>query len=105
VRAADREHLQATRMLARLLSGLAPGEVAGERVTVPKARQQWASARGRQVTEELRSGGYPVHGDLGRLVPRYGSRTRPRLDEVLVLVTETCLGLARSQVSLRRAEP
>ena len=54
---------------------------------VPEPFQDWARERAARLVEDLRAGGYPVHGRLDRLVPRFEGRpTRPRLEDVLDLV-------------------
>jgi hypothetical protein len=50
------------------------------------------------MAAELSGGGYPVHGDLDRIVPRpEGLPTHPRLPEVLDVVLDACLDRAGRQ--------
>ena len=94
VRAAAPRREVVLRGLVRTLDAAPTGIPAGPTasLTVPEPFQDWAGERAARLVEDLRAGGYPVHGRLDRLVPRFESRpTHPRLGQVLDLVLETCL--------------
>jgi hypothetical protein len=61
-------------------------------LTVPGPFRQWATERARRVADDLGEGGYPVLGDLVRIVPRSeGLPTGPRRDDVLRVALDACL--------------
>ena len=61
-------------------------------LTVPEPFREWVTARARRVADDLAEDGYPVLGDLVRIVPRSeGLPTGPRRDDVLRVVVEACL--------------
>ena len=67
---------------------------------LPHRFRDWATARATRLTADLRAGGYPVHGDLVRVVPRFESLpTAPRHDDVLRVVVGACLRRAASTSS------
>ena len=71
-------------------------------LTVPEPFRQWTIARARRVADDLREGGYPVHGDLVRIVPRTpGLPNGPRRGDVLRVAVEACL---RKAPQPRKAE-
>lgn len=77
----------------------------GGGLTVPAAFAGWAAERARGLADELRSGGYPVHGDPDRVVPRSaGLPTRPSRADVLRTVVDACLGQAGASTGPRKAE-
>lgn len=61
---------------------------------VPDAQRAWVDARSRRITDDLRAGGYAVHGDLDRIAPRHVGAPHPRSADVLDLVLDTCLRAA-----------
>ncbi len=63
-------------------------------LAIPAAHRGWADARARRITEDLRAGGYAVHGDLDRIAPRHGGAPHPRTPDVLDVVLATCLRAA-----------
>ncbi len=77
----------------------------GHPLTVPDPFRTWALDRARAQAEEIRSGGYPVHGDLDRIVPRFeGLPSRPRDTDVLRVVLDACLGHLGTDAHPRRAD-
>jgi hypothetical protein len=69
-------------------------------LTVPAAYRPWARTRGERVVEELRSGGYPVHGRLVDAVPRFGGMpAHPRRGDALDLVVHACLAHTSSSLA------
>ncbi|MGH3444558.1 MAG: hypothetical protein ACRDPB_04210, partial [Nocardioidaceae bacterium] len=76
-------------LVARLPRSAAP-------LTVPPRFQPWARARALRMAEQLRAGGYVVHGDLeDGVVPRFAAvASRPSGSTVLTLVALACLDLA-----------
>jgi len=61
-------------------------------LSVPAEHRDWCADRAEQVTDDLRAGGYPVHGRLEDLVPRFeGLPTRPPRAEVLAVALAACL--------------
>jgi hypothetical protein len=61
-------------------------------LTVPEPFREWVTARARRVADDLREDGYPVIGDLVRIVPRSeGLPTGPRRDDVLRVAVDACL--------------
>ena len=71
-------------------------------LAVPEPFREWAGTRARRVADDLREGGYPVLGDLVRIVPRSeGLSSGPRRDDVLRVAVDACLHQA---VALRKAE-
>jgi hypothetical protein len=78
-------------MLAGRLETLAPGST----LSLPARFRDWASQRARRLADDLRADGYPVHGDLETLVPRWEARpVRPRRSAVLELVVRAALDQA-----------
>lgn len=77
-----------------------PGMPDGPGLAVPSAHRGWLAAQSARVVEELTAGGYPVHGDLDRVVvPRKGLRhpgrpDRPRPAQVLDLLLDSVLTIA-----------
>ena len=69
-------------------------EVADHPLALPPAWRDWAARRAERVAGDLRSGGYAVHGDLDRIVPRHAGAALPRRPDVLTLVLDTCLRTA-----------
>lgn len=97
VRVPEQRHAAALR---QLVQDLAPSAPVGHALTVPELWRDWARDRARQLVGDLDAGGYPVHGQLDRLVPRFdGLPTHPSRTEVLELVVAACLG--RPQRSAR----
>jgi hypothetical protein len=91
VRATDEQHAHAVRRLSTLLRSRHDGTG----LTVPEPFQEWARACAQRMTDELRRGGYAVHGDLDRLLPAFGGLpTQPDRDAVLRLVLTACVDLA-----------
>lgn len=89
---ADRERRAVVRQRLVGLLGAVPGSGGTGVLTVPEPFQAWARDRAARVAGDLTSGGYPVHGALGLLVPRFeGRRTHPRRADVLDLVLDACL--------------
>jgi hypothetical protein len=99
VKAAGAERTGAVRRLSVLLRDAharVPGRQAG--LTVPQAFQDWAQTQAERLTDDLRRRGYPVHGDLERVVPAFDDvPTRPDRATVLRLVLEAGVGLAASR--------
>jgi hypothetical protein len=92
---ADHRPAAVRRLSALLLAEGATGSFPPP-LTVPARFQDWAAERAEGLTEELRTGGYAVHGDLARLVPTFtGVPTHPRREEVLGLVVAACVRQAR----------
>jgi hypothetical protein len=88
---------------ARLLSSLRDTGRPHD-LTVPAAHRGWVADRARALADDLRAGGYPVHGDLDRLVPARGRRPgRPVVADVLASALDACLDLAAGNEQLRRA--
>ena len=78
------------------LAGLMPGLAShgpGEGLTVPRGRRRWARSRAEGLAEDLRSGDYGVHGDLGRLVPTFAGVAGPDRGEELAVALSACAGL------------
>jgi hypothetical protein len=95
VRAAGSEHARAVRALSLLLRSEHREPVEAGHLTVPEPFQDWARERGERMADDLRHGGYAVHGDLGRIVPDVeGTPTQPDRDTVLRLVLTTGVALA-----------
>ncbi len=63
-------------------------------IALPESGREWAERRARRVQEQIRTGGYAVHGDLAALAPRHRGAVAPRRPEVLTLVLEACLRTA-----------
>ena len=62
------------------------------RLAVPEPFQGWVADRAGRLAEELKAGGYPVHGDLERVVPRPEILPRaPRRDDVLRVLVDALL--------------
>ena len=66
----------------------------GPALDVPARHRAWLDDRARRVAEDLRVGGYAVHGDLARIAPRHVGAAHPRNRDVLELVLDTCLRAA-----------
>lgn len=91
--------------VARLVLILEAADGPGGTLTIPGRFQDWTRQRARRLAEDLRSGGYSVHGDLDRVVPQFeGLPTRPRRTDVLRVVEDACLGQAMTNVHMSRAE-
>lgn len=69
----------------------------GRPLALPEPRLEWAQTRAVRVREQIRAGGYAVHGDLAALTPRHRGRAAPRRPEVLTLVIEACLRTASAE--------
>ena len=68
------------------------GRPAARRLTVPAEHRDWCVDRAEQVPTTCCAGGYPVHGRLEDLVPRFeGLPTRPPRAEVLAVAVAACL--------------
>jgi len=78
--------------LARLIPALPPSR-SREGLTVPGRRRRWALTRAQGLAEDLRSGGYRVHGDLGRLLPACAGVTGPDRREELTVALSACARL------------
>ena len=92
VRAPKERHPVALRRLVRILVPTSP---VGHAMTVPEPFWQWARTRAERMTEQLSDGGYPVHGRLEGLVPRFADLpTHPRSEDALEAVVTACLRLA-----------
>jgi hypothetical protein len=61
---------------------------------VPRRHHAWLDERARRVADDLRAGGYAVHGDLAGLAPRHVGAPHPRRNDVLALVLDTCVRVA-----------
>ena len=77
----------------RHVVGLLPADPAPA-LDVPHQHRDWLDDRARRVTDDLRAGGYAVHGDLARIAPRHVGAPHPRRNDVLELVLDTCLRAA-----------
>ncbi len=77
----------------RHVAGLLPEDPAPA-LAVPRRHRGWLDDRARRVADDLRAGGYAVHGDLAGLAPRHVGAPHPRRDDVLTLVLDTCLRVA-----------
>ncbi|NUR07342.1 MAG: hypothetical protein HOQ45_10050, partial [Nocardioidaceae bacterium] len=98
VRARDPDRQVATRRAAALFTPSAPS---GRQLTLPADHHDWAVGRAREVADDLRADGYPVHGSLDALAPLDGDLpTRPRTAAVL----EALLGAVRTGWAARRGE-
>ncbi len=85
------------RVLLRRAAGLVAGH-GGTPVAVPPAHRDWATGTAARLAEELRAGGYAVHGDLAGVAVRHATGpTRPRHGDVLDLVLGACLALAEKR--------
>ena len=97
VRAAGPRRDDAVRACAALLDAV---DTPAPRLALPERFRDWATARATRLTEDLRADGYPVHGDLVEVVPRFESLpTAPRHDDVLRVVVDACLRRAASTSS------
>lgn len=104
VRAPEPTRGPVVRALVAALSG-EPDDLTGPALTVPDPFRSWALDRARAQAEAIRAGGYPVHGDLDRIVPRIeGLPTRPRDSDVLRVVLDACLGHLGTDAHPRRAD-
>jgi hypothetical protein len=83
----------ARRAHLRRVAALLPEDPAPA-LDVPKQHRAWLDDRARRVAEDLRAGGYAVHGDLAVLAPRHVGAPHPRSADVLELVLDTCLRVA-----------
>jgi hypothetical protein len=77
----------------RHVAGLLPEDPAPA-LDVPHRHRAWLDDRARRVADDLRAGGYAVHGDLAGLAPRHVGAPHPRGTDVLALVLDTCLRVA-----------
>jgi len=103
VRATEQQQARATRTLSSLLVGVHGSP--RDPLTVPRPFQDWARERGAWITDELRRGGYAVHGNLDRIVPAFeGVPVHPDRDTVLRLVLTACVRLASTGERLRTKE-
>jgi hypothetical protein len=94
VKATETQHTGAVRRLRLVLQGANTEADARRGLTVPVPFQDWARAQAERLSDDLRHRGYPVHGDLGRIVPAFDDvPTRPDSATVLRLVLETGVGL------------
>jgi hypothetical protein len=83
-------------VLPGLVDDLASVSPPGPGLTVPRPFQDWARSRAERIAEELRSGGYPVHGSLEGILPRVaGLRTHPSRQDALTVVLTACLRRVR----------
>jgi hypothetical protein len=97
VRAEGARRADAVRACAALLAAV---DSPAPRLALPERFRDWATARATRLADDLRAGGYPVHGDLVRVVPRFESLpTAPRHDDVLRVVVDACLRRAASTSS------
>ena len=97
VRAAGPRRAEAVRACASLLAAV---DTPAPRLALPERFGEWATARATRLADDLRADGYPVHGDLVRVVPRFESLpTAPRHDDVLRVVVDACLRRAASTSS------
>jgi hypothetical protein len=89
--AKDRRAVALRRLVGVLVQ---PGPV-GHALTLPEPFWPWARARAERMAEQLSDGGYPVHGRVEELVPRFADLpTHPRPQEALEVVVTACLRLA-----------
>jgi hypothetical protein len=77
----------------RHVAGLLPEDPAPA-LDVPHRHRAWLDDRARRVADDLRAGGYAVHGDLAGLAPRHVGAPHPRRTDVLAQVLDTCLRVA-----------
>ena len=92
VRTGPRRRDEVVRGLVDALDVAPSGSPPGRGLTVPAEHRDWCADRAEQVTDDLRAGGYPVHGRLEDLVPRFeGLPTRPPRAEVLAVALAACL--------------
>lgn len=105
VRAPEAVRAAVVRTLAAGLAGAdRPGDAAGPLLTVPEPFRPWALERAGAQADEIRAGGYPVHGDPDRIVPRFeGLPTHPRDTDVLRVVLDACLERPGTHAQPRRA--
>lgn len=105
VRVSEDRHAAVLRRLVRLLGRQERSSSAiGHTLTVPAPARDWARTRADRMARELRAGGYPVHGSLDGVRPRFGALpSHPRREEALEVVLTACLGAAR--VDDRRTAP
>jgi len=97
VRAAGPRRADAVRACATLLAAV---DTSVPPLALPERFRDWATTRATRLTDDLRADGYPVHGDLVRVVPRFESLpTAPRHDDVLRVVVDACLRRAASTSS------
>ncbi|MGZ8741335.1 MAG: hypothetical protein ACXWXO_00270 [Nocardioides sp.] len=89
VRLGDEARIATLRHVASLLP-----EDPAPALDVPTRHRAWLDDRARRVADDLRSGGYAVHGDLARIAPRHVGAAHPRNRDVLELVLDTCLRAA-----------
>jgi hypothetical protein len=90
VRVEQERHRAALTSLVRSLATHGPGQC----LTVPGRRRHWARSRAHGLADDLRSGGYRVHGDLGRLLPAFAGVTGPDTGEELAVALSGCARLA-----------
>jgi hypothetical protein len=102
VRAGTAEHARAVRALAILLRSEHGESADPGHLAVPEPFREWARQHAERMADDLRHGGYAVHGDLGRIVPDVeGTPTRPDRDTVLRLVLTASVALASRTGDLR----
>lgn len=77
----------------RTVADLLPSDPAGPRLALPAAHADWAAARAERLAADLTRGGYPVHGDPGRVAVRPGGPERPRRADVLDLLLDALLAV------------
>lgn len=95
VRTDTQRRAEVVRALVDALDVAGSGAVRTRGLTVPADHRDWCADRAEQVTDDLRAGGYPVHGRLEDLVPRFeGLATHPPRAEVLAVALAACLRLA-----------
>ena len=69
------------------------------RLRMPADLGDWAQERSERMTQDLRAGGYPVHGDLEQIVSRRTAEAldAPRSGRVLETALRACLLAAKRQ--------
>lgn len=85
--------VEARTLHLRHLTTLLPDDPA-PRLDVPARHRAWLDDRARRVADDLRDGGYAVHGDLAGIAPRHVGAPHPRRSDVLALVLDMCLRVA-----------
>lgn len=92
------EHRQAA--VRRTAVGLLAGGGSPRRppgLVVPDAHRDWVDDQAGRLVEDLRRGGYPVHGDLDRVAVRAAGPDGPRRGEVLHLLLDALLDVAERE--------
>lgn len=88
VRTTEADRARAVESLVRMLGA---GEPVGHRLTVPERHLDWARGVAVRMADEVRAGGYAVHGRLEELVPdAEGLPSRPRRPDALEVVITVC---------------